>query len=672
MPGYQVPGVFVEEVPCRARPIEGVETSTAGFVGPACCGPVGRPVLLTGLAEYERLHGAGRRLAFGGTPQEDYLWHAARAFFAEGGRRLYVSRLFSPLAGTWPPTDAAGRVSFGTAAAAPRIGAGYADGHGRAAVPASGGPPALQLRARFPGAAGNLKVRFTVEVGPEALAGEAVRDAAGRPVPGPHGRPRLRPVLVGLRGFDLVWIRRRSPPAGEPAEGGAWVAGPQPAGAGGGWSFSGPAGILPGGDLVPPRAGDAASGDSVRPLRLAVAVDRPDAVPWLHRHLAFDPRHRANAGADALTAAFAAEPADERDRLELPLVVEAEDGATGPDVLGALLREAAAQGLALGAAIADGASADADRTLVVALAGGNDGRRPTAVDYAGTALPEGPGTGLEALAEVDEVAAVAAPGSSFVPPGGDPLAARGIAAALVAHAERMRWRIAILDGPNGASMHEIRAFREAFDSDRAALYHPWVLVRDPASPGPLALPPSGFVAGICARVDLERGVNRAPANEIVRSAIGFESAIGTAEQAVLNPEGINCLRAIGGRGLRLWGARTAGSDPEWKYLNVRRYFNYLERSIDRRTLWAVFEANTESLWANLRASVEEFLVAEWRQGRLVGAKPEEAFFVRRDRATMAGAEPEEGRLAWEVGVAMIKPAEFVVLRVGQWTADRRS
>ena len=180
------------------------------------------------------------------------------------------------------------------------------------------------------------------------------------------------------------------------------------------------------------------------------------------------------------------------------------------------------------------------------------------------------------------------------------------------------------------------------------------------------------MCGVYARTDVERGVWKAPANETVRGALRFETDVTAGQQELLNPAGVNCLRALPGRGLRVWGARTASSDPEWKYVNVRRYFNYLERSIDRGTQWAVFEPNGERLWANVREAVGNFLYSEWVSGALLGREPAQAYFVRCDRTTMTQNDIDNGRLVCLVGVAAVKPAEFVIFRVGQKTADGRA
>jgi len=234
----------------------------------------------------------------------------------------------------------------------------------------------------------------------------------------------------------------------------------------------------------------------------------------------------------------------------------------------------------------------------------------------------------------------------------------------------MRYRIAVLDCADGQGIAAVRAMRAKFDSAHAAFYYPWVTVLDPVTQQEIQLPPSGFVSGIYARNDTQRAVYKAPANEVVTLAIGFEQTLNKGQQDVLNPEGINCFRYFPGRGYRLWGARLASSDPEWKYVNLRRYFAYLEHSIDIGTQWAVFEPNGELLWANVRRTIQDFLFNEWHMGALLGEKPELAYFVKCDRTTMTQNDLDNGRLVCLIGVAPLRPAEFVIFRIGQWTADR--
>lgn len=301
---------------------------------------------------------------------------------------------------------------------------------------------------------------------------------------------------------------------------------------------------------------------------------------------------------------------------------------------------------------------------VQTLSGGSDGAEPNTASYA---------TPLDGLARVEDISIVAAPGYATF---SDRL---GIQDALRTHAEmRKAYRFAVLDCRQGIIPTEALTDKSVLDSSYAAIYYPWVMVSNPLArpdnasiPREIALPPSGFVCGIFARNDISRSVSKSPGNEIVRGAIRFERNISHAEQELLNPRGVNCLRFFPGRGYRLWGARTASSDPEWKYIGPRRYFLFLEHSIDRSTQWAVFENNGPLLWANIREAVSSFLYNEWRSGNLLGSTPEEAFFVRCDRSTMTQNDLDNGRLICLIGVAVLKPAEFVIFRIGQKTADAR-
>jgi uncharacterized protein len=204
------------------------------------------------------------------------------------------------------------------------------------------------------------------------------------------------------------------------------------------------------------------------------------------------------------------------------------------------------------------------------------------------------------------------------------------------------------------------------DTSYAAFYFPWIKVYDPRSKADLLIPPSGHIAGIYAKTDNERGVHKAPANEVVAGASALQFQITKGEQDVLNPRGVNCLRVFTGRGLRVWGARTCSSDPLWKYVNVRRFMLYLEDSIYYGTQWVVFEPNNEKLWGRVKATITEFLTRVWRDGALMGTKPEEAFFVKCDRTTMTQDDLDNGRLICIIGVAVTKPAEFVIFRIAQW------
>jgi phage tail sheath protein FI len=209
------------------------------------------------------------------------------------------------------------------------------------------------------------------------------------------------------------------------------------------------------------------------------------------------------------------------------------------------------------------------------------------------------------------------------------------------------------------------------DSTYAGYYYPWIEVIDPNTGTKELIPPGGHVAGIYARTDQETGVHGAPANEVVRGAQGLQVNLTKGEQDVLNPKGINCIREFQGRGIRVWGARTTSSDPEWKYINVRRLFLYLKQSIDEGTQWVVFEPNDEDLWARVKQTIEQFLTTVWRDGGLMGSTTEEAFYVKCGWSTMTQDDIDNGRLICEIGVAPVKPAEFVIFRISQWTEGQQ-
>mgnify|MGYP003288235017 CR=1 FL=1 len=599
MPEYLAPGVYVEEVSFRAKSIEGVPTSTTGFAGLTHYGPVrypggpknSEPRLITSFTEFERVYGSLNELGIGaGRPA--YLAHAARAFFENGGKRLYVSRVYTP-----PPGD----LTQGVASRA-------ISDLGLTAT----------WTARWPGAMGNVLVetqpmRTRVTVSGTGVVQRVKDGAVIEVLPGGTPPPPNAPITLA----DLRVVRIDQD---------------------GNQTFDG------GG---PPN-----SGNIVHLVELIVTVraglDRVDQ----YTELAGDPAQTRYIGR----------------------VLELDDPAD-ENALVALKWDAGAPGASAASlmAILTGPTA-AGR-----LQDGKDGIEPAATDFAGqeadpdiTTLTA---TGLAALGEIDDIAIVAMPDAATLATDDEIFTATQ---SLVAHAEGLRYRIAVVDGPQASSLNEIREFRGKFDSKYAALYHPWIEILDPTEraaqgrpPKRLMLPPSGFVSGIYARSDIERGVHKAPANEVVRGLTRFEANINKARQDVLNPEGINALRFFEGRGNRVWGARTMSSDPEWKYVNVRRLFIYIEHSIDKGTQWAVFEPNGPRLWANIRQTVEDFLLVLWRDGALLGDKPEQAYFVRCDRTTMTQNDLDNGRLICLIGVAPVKPAEFVIFRIGQWTGDAK-
>ena len=270
----------------------------------------------------------------------------------------------------------------------------------------------------------------------------------------------------------------------------------------------------------------------------------------------------------------------------------------------------------------------------------------------------GPGarSGLKCFEEIDEISIVAAPGQ----------VSAAVQDALLTHCETRKDRFAILDSPETIT-GGVDKLPKPRDSKYGAYYFPWIQVYDPER-GNVFVPPSGHVAGVYARTDNERGVHKAPANEIVRGALGLKYNVSKGEQDILNPKGVNCIRMMQGGGIRIWGARTLSSDPSWRYINVRRLFIMVETSIERATQWVVFEPNDHRLWKRVTRTISSFLTLVWRNGALMGETPEKAFFVKCDEETNPPEVIDVGQLIVEIGLAPVKPAEFVIFRIGQMPA----
>ncbi|MFN3486479.1 MAG: phage tail sheath subtilisin-like domain-containing protein, partial [Planctomycetota bacterium] len=294
----------------------------------------------------------------------------------------------------------------------------------------------------------------------------------------------------------------------------------------------------------------------------------------------------------------------------------------------------------------------------LALAGGADGASDiTDGDYIGDAAAR---MGLHAFDTVDDANNLAIPGktsTAIVQAGLDYCAGRADLGYVV-------------DPPAGSSPQDVKAFCEGFDSSYGYLYYPWITINDPLTDAPKTVPPSGHVAGIYARNDTERGVHKAPANEVVRGAVGLEYPLTDGEQEVLNPAGVNAIRAFPGRGIRVWGARTMSSNPNLRYVHKRRFLMFVEESIAEGTQWAVFEPNDERLWAKIIRSATGFLRRQWLEGALFGKTEEEAFFVKCDEETNPPEVRQAGQVVTVIGVNIVETAEFVIFRVGQWDGGR--
>lgn len=615
MPEYLAPGVYVEEVSFRSKTIEGVPTSTTGFAGMTRFGPVQyadgpkttTPRLITSFTEFERVYGSLEPLRVPTRADERtcFVGHAARAFFENGGKRLYISRVISKLS---PPGQAKLSIVVSDIAAT--------------------------WKARWPGEYGNVLIETRI-----------VRS----------GNVAIRDSVLGTQA--------RSARPGAVVE------------------------VLPAGTDIP----KANSPLDIKNLRV-IKVD-PDAN---NKQTFLDEKGNESPLADTDTVLIC--------EMQVVVTVTPEridiyDGLAGEPTqkryIGKILHADDPEDENAVVYLDFDSSSSGDREFLPArlmaslrgtdnpgkparLTGGTDGGLASPAELKGEESDpdhvEVKATGLEALGEIDDIAIVALPDAGSFDEDQRTVAIDH----LLGHAENLKYRIAIVDGPENASLNEIRKFRGRFDSKYGAIYHPWIEVLDPlerpaqgAPPRRLKLPPCGFVAGIYARSDIERGVHKAPANEVIRGLTKFEININKARQDVINPEGINALRFFEGRGNRVWGARTMSSDPEWKYVNVRRLFIYIEHSIDKSTQFAVFEPNNPRLWANIRQAVEDFLLVLWRDGALLGDKPEQAYFVRCDRTTMTQNDIDNGRLICLIGVAPTKPAEFVIFRIGQFTADTK-
>jgi len=640
MPEYLAPGVYLEEVSFRARSIEGVSTTTTGFIGAAAYGPLNlEPEIVTSLDEFERTYGGGERLRFRevsgdyGLEMDNYLWHAARAFFAQGGTRLYISRIFRPYA-----DDNNGRASAFVPSISPPV--DVANG--------------ITIRARFPGEAGNMRVRFTLKIGQSVLTtrdgASAVSTMTENEVVfiGDFASPFDGAVIVGSSPpvSGNFYLARRIEIAGIPT-----------------WEFVDDAGAPTALSTLDPAAGTV-----VMPVSVSVTINPLTGPTLVYEGLAFDAAHQRAGLRDSIFDMFEESPINLASSRGLPIIITAgDDVENGLDVIEALI-DAKPDILV---DIVNVKSSDDERSLDITLEGGNDGMRPSATEYEGeiddnTNLK----TGFQAFEDLEDISIVAAPGHTYDYEGAYKSDALTIMSLLIAHAQRMKYRIVVLESGNGQSISQVRAMRAQINSKYVAFYYPWIRILDPITRKEIHLPPSGFVAGIYARNDVNRAVFKAPANEVVTLAIGFEKLLNKAQQEVLNPEAINCFRFFEGRGYLLWGARMATDDTDFKYVNLRRYFAYLERSIDRGTQFAVFEPNGTDLWASIRRTIESFLLNEWVSGALLGDKPEKGFFVRCDRSTMTQNDLDNGRLICLIGIAPVRPAEFVIFRIGQFTADK--
>jgi phage tail sheath protein FI len=535
---YLAPGVYVEEVAGGSKPIEGVGTAVAGFIGFAEKGPFNQATLITNWTQF--------RTTFGDFIEGAYLAHSVYGYFNNGGGVCYVVRLGSE-------------------------GTGAASGQGQVTAQ----PAQRLLPARSGTGTGSLRLT-AVPGAPDNVVVEIANATPEPPAPAPEGKPADgkktdgpgTPEVDSTPRFNLT-VR-----AGDAQE-----------------KF----------DNVTLKRGDAKFVETV-----------------------------VNSGRTASKLVRAILEAGDETSLAVP------------PQLGLFGLESSAPVVAL--------------TSI------------SPKDYIGDSADR---TGLGGLDAVDELTIICAPDlMSAYQKGlidGDGL--RAVQTAMIDHCERNGDRVAIIDSPPGLKPQAIKDWRlnEArYDSSYAALYYPWIQISDPVSGKTMNLPPSGHLAGVWARTDGARGVHKAPANETIAGCIGLEYQTNQMEQTLLNPVGINCIRAFPGRGIRIWGARTLSSDPEWRYLNIRRLFNFVRESIAGGTQWSVFEPNDKTLWMQLRRDASAFLTRVYMTGALFGATAKDAFYVKCDSENNTRETIDAGQVIVEIGIAPTKPAEFVIFRISQW------
>ena len=594
MAEYLSPGVYVEEYDSGATTMQGVSTSTAGFVGLAERGPViGQPQLVTSFADYTRMYGG--YLSKAGYGDARYLPYAVEQFFMNGGARAYIMRAV--------PGDA------------------------KAASLTTG---VLRVTAANPGAWAE-KMRVTVV--PSSKAKTQVFDVDGADL-----------TLKNADGFN----------AGDVVE-----------------LFDGKTTAYATIKSVLDKVitldapctlavADTKVGTSkyIRTCEITITARLDDTVET-YENLSLKPealnyapvktaksdliRVEVLPGKPAAAAAPAVkdENKDNKDKKDAPAAAPAPAKAAGITPYD------------LCAGVGEG--------MVLTLEGGSDGSVLNVTPDAYIGADDGPGkrTGLQAFQENGVVSVLAIPG----------VTAPEVQAALIGFCENRKSCFAILDVPMDLKKtNDVATFRDMYDSTYAAMYHPWLQMFDAGAKRTDYFPPSGAMAGIYARSDNSRGVHKAPANEVVRGCTGLSCNYNVGEQDILNPIGVNLIRALPGQGIRVWGARTISSNGLWKYVNVRRLFIYIEESIKANTNWVVFEPNSETLWSRVTRTIETFLATCWRDGALAGSSPEQAFFVECGPTTMTQDDIDNGRLICQIGIAPVKPAEFVIFRITQKTA----
>jgi len=577
MAEYLSPGVYVEEFESGGKPMEGVSTSTAGFIGLAERGPVeGLPQLVTNFADFKRKYGG--YLSENEFGEYRFLAYAVEQFFINGGARAYIARV--------APSNAKASVGYAPSEEA----------------------PVIKLTAKNPGIWGD-SIRAVV------TASSKAKTQILEIIDTPTGKKYLVKSSVGFNKGDVVKYTDRT--------------------------------VVKYNKVVK-------SQDNIIEFEYEFDDDVVDKNLLPNKYITtceFNIEVKYDDQVELYeNVSFNIESPNyiEKKLAKSELVVAEYVGQNNDEIVHPYQLIA---------------GNDADNAFVtVSFMGGSNGSisNLSAADFVGVDNGAGKRTGIQAFLDNDNVSIMAVPGIT------DP----NVQLMLIAHCEQLGSRFAVLDIPRSArKVDDILAHRDMFDSAYAALYHPWLEIFDPLDKKNIAIPPSGSICGIYARSDNTRGVHKAPANEVVRACVGLDCQFNKGEQDILNPKGVNLIRSFPGQGIRVWGARCATSNSSWKYVNVRRLFIFIEESIKANTSWAVFEPNDEVLWVRVKRTIDVFLTNLWRNGYLAGSSAQEAFFVNIGRNTMSQDDIDNGRLVCVIGVAPVKPAEFVIFRITQKTSD---
>ncbi len=648
MAEYLSPGVYVEEFDSGASPMEGVGTSTAGFVGLAQKGPVeGVPQLVTNFSDFRRIYGG--YLSANEFGDYRFLAYAVESFFTNGGARCYVMRVAPSdskrAVGAAPSKDAAALCIMakdpGTWGDDITVDFAPASKARTQILEVLSSPGGKRYRAKN-SAGFNPGDVVAFEDGGSVIYNRVVKNQDNiltfeKDFPDSIVDTNLLPTKVimtceftaSVKYEDQTEVYENAslnPDASNYIEN-----------------------MTAKSDLVVITCPDTAAAPAAPAAAPAPAAPAPAAAPAAQAQ-ELDPEDEADGadeGGDAdLTEDDGEEEAPEDVHDDLFADLGGDDD---------MVRSAAASDEIL-------PPMEVLKVASVTLRGGSNGSASSisAADFIGEDRGPGRRTGIQAFVDNDVVSIMAVPGVT------DP----NVQLTLVAHCENLESRFAVLDIPRDAKkVEDIIAHRNIFDSQYAAMYHPWLKVFDPLDKKNISIPPSGAVLGIYARSDNTRGVHKAPANEVVRACTGLDCQLNKGEQDILNPKGVNLIRIFPGQGVRVWGARTVSSNPKWKYVNVRRLFIFIEESIKANTSWAVFEPNDTALWTRVQRTISVFLTGLWRNGSLAGSSPDEAFFVNIGRDTMSQDDIDNGRLVCVIGVAPVKPAEFVIFRLTQKTSD---